>query len=391
MHNKNFIKWATIALGPACIFLLFVSSYSLRLEQGFILNDLNFLIGRDLVNTWQYGVAAFTENPALNYDPGVYNAKLDQIIPGIDYPYQQWSYPPHFMLLAAPFGFMGYNLVFVAFLLTSLALYWKFIMKPFESIDVRLALLLTPPLFFCLISGNLSAYIAVIFVVVFRTMDERPVLAGILIALLTVKPQVGFLFPVFLLASGRYRVFAAATIATLAFVGASILIHGLAPWETYINAGIGQQANLITNSEIGILGLMPTLTTNLGILGVPMETGTLIQIAVAIPLVVAMIWVCRKQQDPFLQYAVFLGVSFAATPYLMIYDTVVLAWLILSLLVMYPAKFMQKSIYLLLMLLPIIGVVLVQFGITGTYLIMFGLAIWTLQAAWPKPNLVQPP
>ena len=80
MHNKNFIKWATIFLGPACIFLMFVSFYSVRFEQGYLLNHLDFLIGRDLVNTWQYGVAAFTENPALNYDPAIYNAKLDQII-----------------------------------------------------------------------------------------------------------------------------------------------------------------------------------------------------------------------------------------------------------------------------------------------------------------------
>lgn len=389
MHNKNFIKWATILLGPACIFLLFVSCYSLRIEQGFILNDLNFLIGRDLVNTWQFGVAAFTENPALNYDPDVYNAKLDQIIPGIDYPYQQWSYPPHLMLLAAPFGWLGYNVFFALFLVSSLAMYWIYIMKPFPDLDVRLALLLTPPLIFCLISGNLSVYIAVIFITVFKTMDRRPLLAGALIALLTVKPQIGFLFPIFLLATGRYKVFAYAVLSTLTLIGTSILIHGMAPWTTYINSGIGQQANLITNSNATILGLMPTLTTNLGILGVPMETGTLIQIAVAIPLVLAMIWVCRKQQDLFLQYAVFLGVSFAATPYLMVYDTVILAWVMLSLLTLYPANFAKKFIYILLMLLPITGVVLAQFGITGTYLIMFGLAIWTLHAAWPKLRVVQ--
>jgi hypothetical protein len=289
MHNKNFIKWATIALGPACIFLVFVSFYTLRIEQGYILNDLNFLLGRDLVNTWQYGIAAFTDNPALNYDPAFYNAKLDQIIPGVDYPYQQWSYPPHFMLLAAPFGLIGYNLFLAIFLLSSLLLYWFYIAKPFNDIDVRLALFLAPPLFFCLISGNLSVYIAVILVIVFRNMDKRPVLAGILIALLTVKPQIGFLFPIFLLATGRHKVFVAAACSTIVFIGASILVHGLAPWETYISVGIGQQANLITNSQASILGLMPTLSTNLGILGVPMQLGTIIQICVALPLILIMI------------------------------------------------------------------------------------------------------
>jgi len=305
---------------------MFVSFYSLRFEQGYILNNLDFLLGRDLVNTWQYGIAAYTENPASNYDPAIYNAKLDQIIPGIDYPYQQWSYPPHFMLLAAPFGLIGYNLFFAVFLISSLALYWVYIAKPFESIDVRLALFLIPPLIFCLISGNLSVYIAVILVTVMRTMDERPILAGILIALLTVKPQIGFLFPIFLLASGRYKVFAAAAVSTLVFISMSFLIHGIEPWSNYFGFGIGQQANLITNSEASILGLMPTLTTNLGILGVPMETGAIIQLIVALPLVLAMVVICRKQDDVFLQYGTFLAVSFAVTPYLMAYDTVILAW-----------------------------------------------------------------
>lgn len=384
MHNKSFIKWATIFLGPACIFLLFVSFNTLRIEQGYVLNDLDFLLGRDLVNTWQYGVAAFTENPALNYDPAVYNAQLDQIIPGIDYPYQQWSYPPHFMLLAAPFGLMGYNGFYIFYMVSSLLMYWVLIAKPFDSADVRMALFLAPPLVFCLISGNLSVYIAVILVTVFRRMDTNPILAGALIALLTVKPQIGFLFPIYLLASGRRKVFIAAAVSTLIFIGASVMIHGMAPWESYIGFGIGQQAELITNSAATILGMMPTLATNLGILGIPMQIGTIIQLIVTLPLVLAMIYLCRTQKEPFLQYGVFLAVSFAVTPYLMVYDTVILAWLMLCLLTRSPANFAHKTIYYLLMMLPIIGVVLAQFGLTGTYLVIFGLAIWTMSAAWPR-------
>jgi hypothetical protein len=73
----------------------------------------------------------------------------------------------------------------------------------------------------------------------------------------------------------------------------------------------------------------------------------------------------------------------------MAYDTVIMAWLMLTLLTLYPAKFIHKTIYYLLMMIPVLGVILAQFGWTGTYLVIFGLAIWMILVAWPKPeNLI---
>ena len=383
MHNRNFVKWATIFLAPACVFLVFVSFKVFRFEGGYILTQLDFLLGRDLVNTWQYGVAAFTENPALNYNADIYNAKLDNIIPGIDYPYQQWSYPPHFMLLAAPLGLLHYNIVLALFITSSLTLYWHQIVKPFKELDSRMALIFLPALFFCIISGNLSVFIAVILITIFRQMDKRPILVGVLIALLTVKPHIGFLFPIYLLATGRYKVFLAASVATVAFIGSSIVIHGIDVWRAFFETGVGQQAILMTRSDPIILGWMPTLTSNLGIMGVPLETGMKVQIAVAIPLIITMIWVCMKQKDLFLNYSVFLAVSFAVTPYLMVYDTVVLGWLMMSHLVLRPIRFPQKSVYYLLLIIPLLGPIISQFGWSCTYLFVLGLVVWMVYDALP--------
>ncbi|MCP4182242.1 MAG: hypothetical protein GY761_02855, partial [Hyphomicrobiales bacterium] len=38
--------------------------------------------GRDFVNFWQYGIAAWEELPEKYYDPYWYNARLDRVCPG---------------------------------------------------------------------------------------------------------------------------------------------------------------------------------------------------------------------------------------------------------------------------------------------------------------------
>ena len=43
-------------------------------------------------------------------------------------------------------------------------------------------------------------------ITIFAWLDRRPVAAGVLIGLLTLKPQLGILFPVMLIASARWRV-----------------------------------------------------------------------------------------------------------------------------------------------------------------------------------------
>ena len=75
-----------------------------HLAGGFVIDGQGFILGRDFLNFWHYGLAAWGDDPVRHYDLSFYNAVLDRLIAGYDYPDQNWSYPPHYMLLAAPFG-----------------------------------------------------------------------------------------------------------------------------------------------------------------------------------------------------------------------------------------------------------------------------------------------
>ena len=80
-----------------------------------------------------------------------------------------------------------------------------------------------------------------VFVAIFRFMDARPLVAGILLGALTVKPQLGLLFPLMLILTGRWMVFAAAAATALALAGMTALLFGTEVWEDYLAVEIPLQ------------------------------------------------------------------------------------------------------------------------------------------------------
>src|SRR5205823_10538220 len=59
-------------------------------------------------------------------------------------------------------------------------------------------------------------------------------LAGILIGLLAIKPHLALLFPVALIAAGRWRTIAAAAATVAAMIGASLLAFGWPVWAAFL-------------------------------------------------------------------------------------------------------------------------------------------------------------
>jgi len=379
--NTDFFRSTLLIARPLTIlvivFILFGSSY----RSGYILDGQDYILGRDFVNMWHYGIAAFSDDPSLYYNPDYYNARLDSLIPGLNYQYQQFSYPPHFMLLSAPLGLMPYNLGFLLFTATGIGLLWKTVLRPFHK-NSRYALLWTPVLALAILSGQVSVFLVVIFAAIFRNMDKNTWLTAALIALLTVKPQIGFLFPVFLLATARYKLFLQTAMLTTAFMGASVLFHGIAPWEAYFTVGIHNQADLMIYSHPLVLGLMPTLYSNIHQLGMPVLPSQIIHGVVALMALIAMVITVRKCRDKALNFIVFVATSFAVTPYLMVYDTLVLIWAVICLSHMVSFNRFDKVAVSLLLILPVFGVLMSLIGVPLHSLVIWAVLCSALSYAW---------
>ena len=372
-ETPSFLRDALLWQAAIVIIILGLIFSKVSVENGFPIHRRGLVFGSDFMNMWHYGKAALSDMPGAWYDNGVYNAHLQTHIK--DYGTQYWSYPPHVMLLAAPFGLMGYKTALAVFVAISAAAYHFATRDIFKGVS-RAALWIMPTIALTLVAGQLSVLLAAAFIVIFRTLDSRPWAAGLLIALMTVKPQIGFIFPIFLLATGRYKVFAYASVFSLAFIGASIAVYGWPLWETFLQNRVGEQMELLLYVHPMTRGWMPSVAVNAGIAGFsPMMMGV-IHISAALAAIGFMVWGVRQTSDKFLQYALFLTVSFVATPYLMIYDTVILSWVAIVLVMFYGVSRSDRFFYRAFVLMIPISVLLSISHIPGSALILLAMIVW---------------
>lgn len=368
---KNVLLWQAAIV----VIILGLIFSKVSMENGFPIHRRGVVFGSDFMNMWHFGKAALSEAPGLWYDNDIYNAHLRTHV--AEYPAQYLSYPPHVMLLAAPFGLMGYKTALAVFCTVSALCYYYATRDIFNTALSRLALWVMPTIALTLVAGQLSVLLAAAFIVIFRTLDSRPWIAGLLIALMTVKPQIGFIFPIFLLATGRYKVFGFASLFSVIFIGSSIAIYGVSVWETFLQTRIGEQMELLLHIHPMTRGWMPSVAVNAGIAGFGPQAMGLIHITTALAAIGFMIWGVRQTRDKFLQYALFLAVSFVATPYLMIYDTVILGWMALILVMFYGVDRIDRIFYRAFVIMIPVSTLFSLLHIPGSALLLIAMVVWT--------------
>jgi hypothetical protein len=155
-------------------------------------------------------------------------------------------------------------------------------------------------------------------------MRQRPIMAGVLLGLLTFKPHLGLLFPIALIAGRQWRVLVSATIVALAMAGASWLAFGADTWQAFVgNIGHTSQAFLSEGSaDWRKLQTIFGLTRSLGG-SEPLAWSLQAMVTLAAATAVAALWRSTVQYEV---KAAALGTGLMlATPYLYTYDLVALA------------------------------------------------------------------
>ena len=128
--------------------------------------------------------------------------------------YRPWFYPPSFLVLLLPFaplGFVGSYLRFqaaTAALLAVALLYGAD--RPALARYVVIGVLLSPAAAINITDGQCAFLVAGLLVAGFRALPQRPVLGGVLLGLLSFKPQFCLLVPIALIAASQWRALIAA-------------------------------------------------------------------------------------------------------------------------------------------------------------------------------------
>jgi hypothetical protein len=183
----------------------------------------------DLVVFHRAGEMAREDRAAAAYQPEALGAPFGAHQQGL-----LWLNPPHAFLVMAPLSALPYGAAKALWMaLTVAALIGILMLARVRRSDGFALVLASPAMLIAFMLLQLGAFVAVGLMAALLVAKERPVLAGVILALLTMKPQYGLMAPLFLAATGCWRAMVAAAAATIALIVMSALFFGVEPWTAF--------------------------------------------------------------------------------------------------------------------------------------------------------------
>ncbi|OYU89851.1 MAG: hypothetical protein CFE29_12480 [Bradyrhizobiaceae bacterium PARB1] len=308
----------------AILAILQIAFFPLYYGRGWIFEEGGLGVPTDFINVWSAGRLVLDGHPAWAYDWDI-QKKVQVAVLGQTYPGNfAWHYPPPFLFIAALLAKLPYAVAFIGWACVS-AVPYLVVMRAIVGRPFGLLLALAFPVIFTNVlvgqNGFLTASLIGGLLVLLPT---RPILAGICLGLLSYKPQYGVLFPLVLLAAAQWRAFVSAGVTTVALALASWLIFGTESWQAFFKwMPMFSQAFLVEGRAPW--GKMQSLFALVRYFdGSETLAWTLHWMLVA-AVVVSLVWLWRSNARYEWKAAALAVGAVLATPYLFLYDVMVLA------------------------------------------------------------------
>lgn len=242
--------------------------------------------------------------------------------------FRPWAYPPSFLVLLLPFAPLGFFGSYVAFQVVSAALMaatLRLNAAGAGSSGFLLAMaLLCPASAINVMDGQAVFLVVALIVAGLGLLEQRPVLCGLTMGLLTFKPQFFVLVPLALIAAGQWRALWAAGLSALALAVASGLIFG---WDLWLRWYPLMVENLVNPDakwiEYGRLW-GNSVYACASLLGAPQRLASAIQLLATILAAASVVLAFRARLSTMEKTAVFLTATVLAAPHSGPYDQVLL-------------------------------------------------------------------
>ena len=285
----------------------------------------------DSFAVWSWGRFIDEHPAAAIYDPAALRAAQLALgmDPGASYPF---AYPPSYLLVLWPLGTLPGWLSPALLMGISLPLYlWATLGRAWRW-PALLAALAAPTTAIAVVAGQSGFLAAALLAGGLRLAAAGPVVGGVLLGLLTYKPQLGLLVPVALVAARLWRTLAAAALTAVFLAGLTSLFFGIAAWPSWA-ASIPAFSRQFAAESSEIVHLMPTPLAALVQLGIALPLAQALQWA-ATAAAASVVWMLFRGGSSRLASAGLLVAALLATPYAFVYDMPILAtaiiWLALE-------------------------------------------------------------
>ena len=273
-------------------------------------------IGKDFVVLWTAATGASQGRALELFQTEGFNALLTELFGRRVEGYPAWTHPPPTLLLILPLAHLPYLWALAAWLAPAFLLY-AYLARTHGAV-----LICAPSTFFNAFIGQTGFLIGAIYLGALRLLQGNPVAAGACLGLLAVKPHLGLMAPVALVAARAHR-------ALLGFIGSvvalsllSALAFGWESWRLWLTEALPRQAGYLGD------GLDMTVSVSAfggaRVLGLPPWAASLVQAPCTAFAVGATWWAFARLQRGALAVtdagAILLLATCLATPYIMVYD-----------------------------------------------------------------------
>jgi len=237
----------------------------------------------DFSALWSFARLAHEHPAAQLYDPVWLHARQVELgmNPDWDLPFH---YPPLFLLITWPLGLLPLRMAYHVWVGSTFAAFaWSLAGLRTGGMRVTWLLLLfvlvAPGTTVGVVFGQTSFLSGALLIGGMRLIGTRPLLGGLLLALLAYKPQFGLLVPVALLAARDFRGIAATAGMLATLSGFAMMLFGRGIWLDWLLCLPNYVSTIVPLSSL--LPLRATVSANLAMFGTSetFATGTYAAVA----------------------------------------------------------------------------------------------------------------
>jgi len=299
-----------------CLSLLAVADILLRADK----RGQLFWFSTDFSNYWAASRLILEGKVQdLFGDNAVYVAHMRRFF-GEDTPWRAWSYPPSFLLFIWPLGTLDFSVSMVGFLLLTLLLFLHAVSIAWRPAPDISAFFLAPFIIANTLSGQNGFLTAALLLYGLSLRESRPLLAGMAIGLLTIKPQLGILLPLLLLMERRWSVFMSAAITTIATFALSVWLFGIKAWTGYVTYNWADQTDLMKRGHGLFIDMMVSTFGAMRAIGYDAHIASYVHAAVAFAALLAFGIVVVRHDNPNIRSASLAFATLLISPYALFYD-----------------------------------------------------------------------
>lgn len=339
--------------------------------------------GADFVVFWSAASVALEHGAAAPYSYDLLHAREISIVPdlAVGGGMLPWLYPPTFLLPLLPLGLLPYGGAACVFLLGGVIWYGWAMRRTLPWRGAWIAALGFPGVAVGVATGQNALWLAGTAGLALTLLHRRPMVAGLLLGLVTVKPHLAIMFPLALLCAGEWRVLLGLVASAAALAVLSLVCFGVEPFLAFLNAtGVARMA---VEHGTAMLVRMPTMFAATKLLLGGVVVPYVVHAIFACAAVASVIYAWSRPCSFALRVAVLCTAMLLVPPYLYDYDLaflgIAIAWLGIH---GYRHGWLagERELLVMLWLLPLYGLLAGEW--VGIQLMPLGLILALALAVW---------